>query len=311
MNKRYNIRAEISLRKGKGSYLSPDNKRLLELQKAYSQLTIPAVDSSIWSRGYVDQEVNITEFRGDCAYVWQLRDGNQEYQHILSALYAQSIDSLGLFDLLREDDQFGVQAYNYNESHLVSRDLLDSVIEILFLERHLGISKLENINVLDIGAGYGRLAHRMVEALPNIRHMFCVEAIPESTFISEYYLNYRGVSDRAHAVPIYEIEDLLNKYKVQLATNIHSFSECTLTSINWWLDLLISHSVKYLMIEPNAGKCSGKRLLSAERDHNRIEYLGSIESRGYKLIAKEPSYMNSSVQKFGVSPTYYYLFELM
>ena len=95
-----------------------------------------------------------------------------------------------------------------------------------------------------------------------------------------------------------------------LATNIHSFSECALESIEWWLDLLVRNSVKYLMIEPNAGHSEGKKLVSSERDHNRIEYIKNIESRGYALIAKEPTYMNSSVQRLGVSPTYYYLFEL-
>lgn len=60
--------------------------------------------------------------------------------------------------------------------------------------------------------------------------------------------------------------------------------------------MLARNSVKYLMIEPNAGNCAGKKLLSFECDKNRIDYIKYIESRGYALIAKEPTYLNSSVQ---------------
>ena len=183
-------------------YLQPNNDRLLNLIQRYSNLSIPVVNPSVWSRDYISEEVSLSNFRGDCAYVWQLRDGSAEHHHIVSALYTQRIDTLGLFDLLNEDASFGAQVYNYDDRYVVSRDFLDSINEILFLERHLGISTRERFNVVDIGAGYGRLAHRMAVALPNMGDMFCVDAIPESTFISEYYLNYRGVSDRAHAVPI-------------------------------------------------------------------------------------------------------------
>lgn len=231
MNKDFDIVTEMQ--KGHGSYFRPDNKRLIYLIQRYSDLSIPAVSPSRWSRDYINEEVSLKEFRGDCAYVWQLRDGNDEYQHILSAIYTQGMDTLGLFDKLSEDVLFGAQIYNYDDRYVVSRDFLDSINEILFLERHLGISKLENFNVVDIGSGYGRLAHRMAVALPNIDHIFCVDAIPESTFISEYYLNYRGVSDKAHAVPIYDVEEELSKNNVLLATNIHSFSECALESIDW------------------------------------------------------------------------------
>lgn len=296
---------------GPDSYLRAENNRLRELIERYNDLSIPAVSASRWSRDYIDNEVNLKEFRGDCAYVWQLRDGNQEHHHVVTALYTQSIDTLGLFNLLQEDSAFGALVHSYNDRYTISRDFLDSINEILFLERHLKVSTIDNLNVLDIGAGYGRLAHRMAVGLPNLGHVYCVDAIPESTFLSEYYLHYRGVADKAHAIPIYNIEDALEKNSVQLATNIHSFSECTLESITWWLDLLARHSVKYLMIEPNAGTYAGEKLVSFELDKHRIDYSRNIESRGYKLIAREPTYLNPSVQKLGVSPTYYYLFELI
>lgn len=292
------------------SYLRPDNTRLVDLALRYRGLSIPPVQPSVWTRDYVNAEVSLQNFRGDCAYVWQQRDGNEETHYVITALYLQSIDTLNLFDHLREDDSFGVRVYNYNDKYLLSRDLLDSINEILFLERHLAISKIAGLTLLDIGAGYGRLAHRIACALPKLGKIFCVDAIPESTFISEFYLLYRRVSEKALVVPIDKIEATLKKNTVLLATNIHCFSECRLESIIWWIDLLKRYSVRYLMVEPNASTHGGTKLLSSEPDSSSIDYLPWIESRGYSLVVKEPSYNNSTVQRLGVSPTYYYLFEL-
>jgi 2-polyprenyl-3-methyl-5-hydroxy-6-metoxy-1,4-benzoquinol methylase len=66
---------------------------------------------------------------------------------------------------LEEDDDFGAEVFDFH-GKVVSRDLLDSIIEINFLDRHLGFSSRRAVNVLDIGAGYGRLAHRMATAFP-------------------------------------------------------------------------------------------------------------------------------------------------
>ena len=51
--------------------------------------------------------------------------------------------------------------------------------------------------MLDIGAGYGRLAHRMSAAFPQLEDYCCVDAVPESTFLSEYYLRHRGCTPPA------------------------------------------------------------------------------------------------------------------
>jgi len=292
------------------TYLQPDNERLVNLRKRYRSIRTPVTEPSLWSSEYINSEVNLQNFRDDCAYVWQYRDGNDELQYILSATYAKHIDSLDLFNLLQEDKYFGAHVFNFNDQYIISRDILDSIIEINFLERNLSLSQQAGFNVLDIGAGYGRLAHRMAVALPSIKHIFCVDAIPESTFISEYYLNFRGVNDKAQVVPLYNINKTLDNNNIFLATNIHSFSECTLGAIKWWLDLLKQYQVNYLMVVPNAEQHNGNKLISVENNNSRVNFLPEIESRGYKLIAMEPSYLDQSIQKFGVSPTHLYLFKL-
>lgn len=111
-------------------------------------------------------------------------------------------------------------------------------------------------------------------------------------------------------MPLDEIEDALARTPVDLAVNVHSFSECTLASVSWWLDLLAKHRVRYLMVVPNAGTYGGTRLLTAEKDGTRLDFLRAIESRGYRLALRRPKYADPGVQKHGVSPTYHYLFEL-
>ncbi len=140
----------------------------------------------------------------------------------LAYYYLKSTDRLRLFDRLSEDQAFGVNFYEVIEGRLVTRDLLDSVAELNFLERHIAISQRTAVVVLDIGAGYGRLAHRSVAALPSIERYLCTDAVATSTFICEHYLRYRGVNARAQVIPLHEIRSALRRYPVDLAINIHS-----------------------------------------------------------------------------------------
>jgi hypothetical protein len=88
--------------------------------------------------------------------------------------------------------------------------------------------------------------------------------------------------------------------------NIHSFSECTLEAVEWWMNRLARYRVKHLFIVPNGGNNSGQLLLT----NIRQDILPVIEKSGYRLIARESKFADPEVQKFGLNPTYYWLFEL-
>jgi hypothetical protein len=230
-------------------------------------------------------------FRGDNAYVWQ-RDGRASLG--LSARYLTSNDPLRLLDKITEDGAFGAATEGL-DGRRFSRDLIDSILELSFLARYLPMDT-EPMSVLDIGAGYGRLAHRACAAFGQL-HYLCVDAVPESTFLSEFYLRYRG--SRARVIPLYDFKPVSTK----LATNIHSFTECTTRAVNWWLSRL--RDVQYLFVVPNAMDHGGTRIINSE-GHD-LQPL--IERAGYRLSACEPKYADKFVQRFGVQPTYYYLFE--
>ncbi len=295
---------ESSLPSGADIYLNKDNNRLIELQQLYLKVNSMVTDHILWKDDHV-REVDIKYFRGDNAYVWQLKGLNMRaINYALTTYYIKSIDKLGLLEKLEEDDYFGNIAF-FVDKKTISRDLLDSIIELYFLERHLNISS-NDLTILDIGAGYGRLAHRTLEAFRHITTYLSTDAVAISTFISEYYLRFRKLENRARVIPLNEIEDALKKWNVDVALNIHSFSECRIISVDWWLSLLKKYGIKYLMIVPNPEDHEGKLLLSFDRQNiNPV-----IEKHGYKLIAKEPKYEDPIVQQFAISPTHHYLFKL-
>jgi hypothetical protein len=289
-----------TLPEGAADYLVMSNPRLADLRARYGAFNSDVTTPLVWTDSHVTPE-DMLYFRGDNAYVWQVRErGLNILAYALAAYYIQSIDELGLWKKLQEDDAFGIHTFTI-ANRLLSRDLLDSICEIHFLEKHLNISSRPQLSVMDIGAGYGRLAHRMVSALPNLARYLCTDAFPISTFVCEYYLRFRHIDDRAIAVPLDEIDQTLSAQTVDLAVNIHSFSECKASAIDWWLSLLEKHGVKYLMIVPNTG--------DALRTHEGIDFSDIVEKHGYSLKVKEPKYRDPVVQQYALNPAYYFLFE--
>jgi hypothetical protein len=282
------------------TYLLQDNPRLLGLQARYSVFNNKVTAPLAWRDGYVKPE-EMLYFRGDNAYVWQLRGVNMNGPgYALASYYVKSIDERGLLDTLKEDELFGNVTFSIG-GRVVSRDLLDSILEIYFLEKHLNVFSLKHLTVLDIGAGYGRLAHRMASALPNIKEYLCTDAYAISTFLSEYYIRFRKLEDRVKVVPLDEIENTMRHGSINIAVNIHSFPECRISAIQWWLSVLARYRVKYLMIVPNSDSLQ----TNDGKDFGKV-----IERHGYRLRAKEPKYRDPVVQKYAITPAYHHLFEL-
>jgi hypothetical protein len=77
--------------------------------------------------------------------------------------------------------------------------------------------------VLDVGAGYGRLAHRLCSWSPRAR-VVATDAVPLSTFLCEYYLGYRGCAN-AQVCRSTRAGAVLARGGFDLAVNVHSFGE--------------------------------------------------------------------------------------
>lgn len=306
IDRQFQADAETAVPEGAASsYLRRDNPRFLEFRQMYMDLDEKLKTPLVWSEKFT-AEPDLSNFRGD--NMWVHQSGRQhlaEPNYVLTAYYIVANDRLGLLERLVEDGAFGAMTFKM-AGHRVSRDLMDSILEINFLDRYLQPGTLENLSILDIGAGYGRLAHRMMEAFPSLPTYRCTDAVAESSFVCEFNLRFRGFEDRFEVIPASGIERALASTKIDLAVNIHSFSECTLQAVEWWLDRLARHGVRYLMIVPNAGNHCGQLL----RNNIGQDMMPLVEQRGYRLIARDSKYLDPEVQKFGLNPTCHWLFEL-
>jgi hypothetical protein len=214
-------------------------------------------------------------------------------------------DGLQLFSRLEEDGAFGCFTYEFPGYPKCSRDLLDSVSELNFLEQHLSPSARARLRIIDVGAGYGRLAYRAASALDNLRDYCCVDAVAESTFLCDYYVRFRDVVPPVRVVPLHEVQSM-RAGGFDAAVNVHSFSECSLGAIEWWMSQLVRLRVPSLFIVPN--EPSG--FLSLEVDGSRLDYLPVIEESGYRMKVDEPRFRDASVSELLNVHDRYYLFEL-
>jgi len=276
--------------------------RLAELRRRYAGHAATA--HTVWATENVARDLDLEHFRADNVYVWQTRS-TSPIQYLLSTYYVKDNDPLRLLDRMQEDGAFGALTFEHN-GRTLSRDMLDSILEISFLDEHLGLGSTPNLTVLDIGAGYGRLAHRMAETLPNLTRYVCVDAVAESTMVSELYVRYRQVDNKVTVVPLDEAAQVITRERIDVAVNIHSFSECALSSIEFWLDLIDRAAIPWIFVVPN----TGDSLISSEPDGSRVDFLPSFTARGYELAIRRDKYHRSAgVQKFGLFPSSYFLFK--
>ena len=271
----------VGLPPGAEQELRTDHPRLLELRAAYAALDLPVLSGSRWTPERVEGFLDLRYFRGETLITWHYREAPEATERKYRALHehVRARDELGLLDRLGEDGLFGCWTYDG-----VSRDLLDSVLELTYLERAIG---LEGCRVLDVGAGYGRLAHRAAGAFA-VADWCCIDAVPESTFLSEYYLRFRGAIPPARVVALPE-HGSLGAFDV--AVNVHSFSEMPLAAIEWWLTKLASLRIPELVIVPN----DGEQLLSLEPDGARRGFASELEQRGYGLVECLPVHDDPAV----------------
>lgn len=299
--------ASVALPPGAADELTDANPRLRQLRAAYAALEVPAVEGSRWNRESIDAFLNLRYFRGETLITWHYRELPRitQLKYFVLMRYVLERDELGLLERLSEDGAFGCWTYSYPGHGRVSRDLLESVNEISFLERRLQLSKRERFSVLDVGAGYGRLAHRMAAAYPNLDDYCCLDAIPESTFLCEYYLRFRGCSPPARVVSL-DALDSLGPAGFDLAVNIHSFSECTIAAIEWWVQRLRALGVPRLLVVPN----EPTDLLSLEPDGTRVDFEPVLERAGYRLAVREPVVEDPAVRELVPLEDHFHLFEL-
>lgn len=298
----------VELPPGAREELTRSNPRLRELQQRYRAFERTTPLRSVWNAAYIERDLELAYFRGDNAYLWQQRDGATTERYRATMQYVRSHDSLHVLERSVEDGAFGAETYTTDDGRMISRDLIDSALELDFLERELGLSTIPDLRILDIGAGYGRLAFHAVNTLPNLSLYACTDAVAESTFLCEYYTRYRQVDTVARTIPLDEIERYLKQQHFHVALNICSFSECPLGAIEWWLQRLAAACIPALFIVPVTGLDNGAALLSREHDRTTREFLPLLHAHGYTQQTSRPKYADADLMRDGIAPTHHHLF---
>jgi len=292
-------RGRDDLPEGAAERLRPDHPRIAELGSAYADH--PASDLSVWSDHRLKGQIDLRYFRGDTQYLYQDR-GTSELAYRLSYDVARSSDSLGLFDRVNEDGSFGAIAFEI-EGVAVSRDLIDSVLELNYLSEMLGAGSLDDINLLDIGAGYGRLPHRLLQAFPGATAS-ATDAVPISTFLCEYFLSEHLGLSNASVVPLHKFSEHLESQSFDVAVNIHSWPETTTNSVHWWLQQLADHDVNRILIIHGS-----ETLFTRSHQLSEEPFEPLLERFGYRRVDLRPKYSDPLAQRLGAFPAFYHFFE--
>jgi hypothetical protein len=157
----------------------------------------------------------------------------------------------------------------------VTRMWVDSCVEIRFLQRIL-LNRLPQCDVLEIGAGYGRLA---VMLAPLVRSYTCVDPVAVSTDVCRTYTALYQPSVQVLTLDEFQQADLTPT----LAINIHSWNECTLQQIARWLAVLDVLSVPLLFTVSHS---SLPEDTYRTREDGRPSFRPLLEAR-YDLLAEE------------------------
>ena len=182
------------------------------------------------------------------------RDGWMDYIKLIILLYsfAKSQDTEELFENVVESplgNPISVPIEGLN----VSQDLPNTIFEINTFAQHLTFAEKENLNVIELGAGHGRVGQLMLQKYNNMK--YTIVDIPPALFISQWYLtnslkekkvfkfrefhSWDSVKDEFETADIrfllpHQIEMMPDKY-FNLFVNISSMGEMTEKQImNWF-----------------------------------------------------------------------------
>ena len=199
---------------------------------------------TVWNVDNVKDSFNKLQFRGDNQYVWQRGDSEDMYINYYNKI--KNFDEDKLLEKTKEDGSYGCKTYN-TDNTLISRDLLDSITEIYFLSRAQFFKDdqlknffpdLNKLTILDIGAGYGRLCKRFTDCFPESNYLV-TDAIPQSTYFSKIYLKNNN-----RVINLFDLVEKTKSLKIDVAINIHSFPECNINDVEWWVKFIHSKKIK-------------------------------------------------------------------
>lgn len=194
-----------------------------------------SVNGGMWDEWQNKVKAAGQNFASDAIYCSQTGNGHTDSDYIQSAKEVAKMVQIDP-DGKTRDTTYGARTV---ETVLgpVTRMWLDGNVEYDFLRRnYLALSKLR---VLEIGAGYGRLA---VMLRPLVASYTCVDAVPISTELCRQYTTRFAPDVRVSTLQ--EFVESPGQY--DLAINIHSWNECSGQQVTNWIDCILELKIPYL-----------------------------------------------------------------
>lgn len=167
----------------------------------------------------------------------------------------------------------------------VTRAWLDSNVEWDFIRRHLPeAADGLGLDVLDVGAGYGRLA---VSVADFVNSYTCVDAVPISTKVCREYCDQYVRGGNVSVIDLDEFcRDPVHGPRYDLAVNIHSWNECSYEQIGRWLNALTELWVPWLFTVSHEHWLPDKK--TAYHPHgDTVRSYRDLILRDYDLVAEE------------------------
>ncbi len=236
-------------------------------------------------------------------YLSQLSNLSTPKNYALTAAYIEGIDEFNLLDKFIDDGAYGCIRIRLADNFIVCRDQLDSILELYFLIECLQLKESDTLKLIDIGAGYGRFAHRFVTTFPNA-FVYAADAVPHSTFFCDYYMQYRGITEKVKPICIYDLTKIDDK-NINIATNIHSWSECPIEAIEDSVRIIKELGIDYLFFVPHSEPAFS---LEINGSHKLIEPV--FKKYGFNLVTKRKKFHKSRLLDLrGIFNSTYHLYK--
>ncbi len=134
----------------------------------------------------------------------------------------------------------------------VNMEYLFSIMEIMFLKEIIEKSR----SIVEIGGGYGRLCHSIVQIFPLIEEYIMVD-LPEMLPIAKRYLAATLNKSDFNKITFIEADMISEISHADLFINIDSFTEMTATTIDHYNEI-INNKGQYFFCKNTVGKYNPK-----------------------------------------------------
>lgn len=175
--------------------------------------------------------------------------------------YTKSVDRYDLLSNIEEPLE-GNPFRIYHRGSLISQDLCNSLLEYYSIVDALPIWSKANLNIAELGAGYGRLAYVFLKFH---RCKYTIFDIPPALYVAQRYLTdvfpelrifkFRDFNSYDEIKEEYEHTDIrfltpnqmqyLPKYQFNLFINISSLHEMTMPQIQNYINLIDEYTAGY------------------------------------------------------------------